>query len=168
MPIIYSLNRSNAICTLSIHFSHHDIDAAEDNHDVGHGVAEAKVFQHSQIDEARRADAVTIRIRAAVADQIETELAFGRFDAPVGFADRRTKARIFTFGFMIGPAGNLLERLLQDSDALAHLQRAHHQSIVGVAVFPKRNPKFEPRIESIAIHFANIVVHAARAQASDR
>ena len=33
----------------SIHFSHHDIDAAEDHHDVGDGVAEAHVFQHVRL-----------------------------------------------------------------------------------------------------------------------
>ena len=70
----------------SIHFSHHDIDAAKDHHDVGDGVAEAHVFQDRQINEARRTHAITIRIRAAVADQIETELAFRSFDAAIRFA----------------------------------------------------------------------------------
>ena len=35
----------------------------KDDHHVRHGVAEAHVFQDGQVDEARRADAITIRIR---------------------------------------------------------------------------------------------------------
>ena len=31
-------------------------------------------------------------------------------------------------------------------------------------MFAERNPEFETRIESVAVDFANVVVHAARAQ----
>ena len=65
---------------------------------------------------------------------------------------------------MIGPAGNLLEGLLQDPEALAHLERAHHEAIVTVAVIAQRNAKFEPRIKSVAIHFAKVIIHPAGAQ----
>src|SRR5947208_15287428 len=58
----------------AIYFSHHDIYAAENYHHVGHCVPQTQVFQHSQIDETRRAPRVTIRVVPAVAGSIETEL----------------------------------------------------------------------------------------------
>lgn len=88
---------------LAIYFSHNDIDAAQNDHHVGHGVPETEIFQHREIYETRRANAITIRIRSAVADQIETEFTFGASDPSVGFTDRCLNARIFTFGLKIGP-----------------------------------------------------------------
>ena len=41
--------------------------------------------------------------------------------------------RTLTLGFMIGP-GWKGESLLQDADALAHLERAHHHAIVAIAM----------------------------------
>ena len=78
---------------ISIHFSHHDIDAAENDHHISDSVTEAHVFQHGEIDEARRTNAVAIRIWRAVADQIKSQLALRAFDPPVRFADRRTERR---------------------------------------------------------------------------
>src|SRR5262249_22297273 len=48
--------------------------------------------------------------------------------------------------------------------ALAHLQRSHHQAIVRVAVLPERDAEFEMGIKSVAVYFANVVIHAAGAQ----
>src|SRR5439155_23377215 len=75
----------------AIYFSHHDIYAAENCHHVGPCAPQAQVFQHSQIDETRRAHTVTIRVGSAGADYIETEPALRRFAPSIGFSDRRPK-----------------------------------------------------------------------------
>src|SRR5207248_3141703 len=50
-----------------INLAHNDIYASEYDHNVRHGMAQAKIFQDRQVDETGGADAVTIRIRTAVA-----------------------------------------------------------------------------------------------------
>src|ERR1051326_4000190 len=74
----------------SVHLSQHNVHAAEDNHDVRHEMAKAQVLENRQVDETRRTHPIAIRIRRAVADEIETELALRSFNAAVGFACFRT------------------------------------------------------------------------------
>src|SRR6266436_224999 len=109
-----------------IHFSHHNIDAAENYHHIGHSMAEAEVFEHGQIDETRRAHAIAVRVRSTVTDQVKTELTFGRLNAPISFANRGTKGTDFHLRVDNRAGRNLFECLLQNSDALAHFQHAHH------------------------------------------
>ena len=59
---------------------------------VGDGVAEAHVLEDGEVDEGGRADAVAVGIRAAVADEIETEFALRALDAAVGLAGFRAEA----------------------------------------------------------------------------
>ena len=59
----------------SVHLAQHNVHAAEDDDDVRHGPAQAHVFQHGQVDEARRSYAIPIRVRRAVADEIKSQLA---------------------------------------------------------------------------------------------
>ena len=61
MKLIDSLRRDNN-ARLAIDFAQHDVDAAQDDHHVRDGVAKAHVFQHGEVDEARRAHAIAIRI----------------------------------------------------------------------------------------------------------
>ena len=49
-------------------------------------------------------------------------------------------------------------------EALAHLERAHHEAIVAIAVIAQRDAELEARIKPVAVHFAQVVVHAARAE----
>src|SRR5215471_12587458 len=94
---------------------------SENDHYVGHGVAEAQVLEHSEINETRRAHAVTIWVWRAVADQIKSELAFGGFNASISFTDRWTKRAEFDFGIHNWPRLNLGECLLENLNALPHL-----------------------------------------------
>ena len=82
---------TSAAAESPIHLSHHDIDAAEDYHYVSHGVPEAQVLEKREINETGRAHPVPVRIRAAVADQIESELTLRAFDSTIRFTNRRTK-----------------------------------------------------------------------------
>ena len=50
--------------TSAIHLPEHNINAAQDNDDIRDGMAEAHIFEDGQVDEAGRADAVTIGRRA--------------------------------------------------------------------------------------------------------
>jgi hypothetical protein len=40
--------------SLAIHFSQHDIDAAENHHHVDHGMAQTQIFQDGEINKTRR------------------------------------------------------------------------------------------------------------------
>src|ERR1700693_6544237 len=86
------------------------------------------------------------------------------FNSAVTFANRWTKCAQFHFRVHDWPRGNLRQRLFENLDALAHLERAHHQPVVSIAVISQRNAEFKSRINSVAVDFANIVVHAARPQ----
>src|SRR5437588_2218415 len=126
-------------------------------------MAEAEILQDSKIDETRRSHTVTIGIGGSVTDQIEAKFSLRALDAPICFTDRRPKGANFHLRIHGQPGWNLLKGLLKNSDAFAHLQDPHHQSIVGVAMFAERHPKLKPGVNSVAIHFAYVVVHAARA-----
>src|ERR1051325_1828386 len=148
----------------SIHFAHHDIDAAEDYHYIGDGVTETQVLQHGEINEARRTNAITIWVRGAVADQKKPELTFWSLDPTVCFANRRTECAHLHFWIDDRAGRNLHERLFQDLHGLAHFQRSHHQAIVCVAMFSERDSEFESRIKSVSVDLANVVIHTARPQ----
>src|SRR5436190_12176874 len=127
-------------------------------------MTETKIFENRQVDEARWPDPVTIRIRAAVTDEIKAEFSLGPFDTPIRFARRRLESADLHLRIHNGPSRDLFKGLLQDSKALPHFQRAHHQAIIGIAVVAQRYAKLKAGIESIAIHFAQVVVHAAGPQ----
>src|SRR6202048_5153663 len=82
---------------LPIHFSHHDIKAAKNQHHVCDGVAQTQILQNGQVDETRRPHAISIRVRSPVADQIKSELALWTFDPSVGFAHPRFEGADFYF-----------------------------------------------------------------------
>src|ERR1700719_1310333 len=145
---------------LSIHFAHHDIDAPEDDHHVSNSVTEAQIFQNGEIDKAWRTHTIAIRIRTAIADQIKSELALRRFNSAIVFSNWRTKSSNLHLLIRDRAGLNLPKRLLENFHAFMHLERAHHQSIVSVAVVAQRNAKFEPWIKSVAVHFPNVVIYA--------
>ena len=45
-----------------IHFPHHNIDTAKNDHDIRDRVAEAHIFQDREVNETRRADAITVGV----------------------------------------------------------------------------------------------------------
>src|SRR5947207_12773936 len=110
---------------------------------------ETKIFQDGQVNEARRAHPVTIRIRAPVADQVESQFALRTFDAPVSFANWRTEAAELYLWVHHWSGWYLFEGLFQDFDAFAHFQDAHHEPVVGIAVIPQRHPELELWLEPI-------------------
>jgi hypothetical protein len=89
----------------SIHLSEDDIDAAEDRDHIGDVMAEAKILEDGEVDEAGGTNAVAIGVGRAVADEIEAELAFGRFDAAVGLAGLGAEVADLGLGSVMGPLG---------------------------------------------------------------
>src|SRR5437016_3350613 len=114
-------------------------------------MAQTKIFQDSQVNEARRAHPVTIRIRTAVADQVEPQFALGSLDAPVSFAYGRTEAAELYLWVHHWSGWYLFEGLFQDLNAFAHFQDAHHKAVVGIAMIAERDAELETRIEPVAV-----------------
>src|SRR5947207_2170752 len=127
-------------------------------------MAEAKVFQHRQVNETRRPDPVTVRTRASITDQIKSQLALRPFDPAIRFPDRRLERAHFYLRIHDRPGRNLFHRLVKNAEALAHFERAQHQAIVAIAVVAERYPELEARIDAVAVYFAEIVVYAAGSQ----
>ena len=127
-------------------------------------MAEAHVFQNREVDETRRAHAIAIRIRRAVADEIKSEFAFRAFDATINLAGLWAETAQLRFRIHDRPGGNVAQRLFQNFDALAHFQHAHHVAVVNVAVFADRHLEIEPAVNAVFVHLAQVVIHAGGAQ----
>src|SRR5271155_1649570 len=70
----------------TVDFSHDDINAPQNHHHIRDVVTEAHILEHREVDQARRPHPVTVRVRRAVTDQIETQLPLRRFNPCIGFA----------------------------------------------------------------------------------
>src|SRR6266853_6285578 len=90
----------------AIHFPEHDVHAAENDHRIRDELPKAQVFQHSQVDETRRAHAISVRIRPAVADQVKSQFTLWSFDATVSLARLRTEAAQLRLRVNDRPFGN--------------------------------------------------------------
>src|ERR1700720_3287296 len=123
-------------------------------------MSQTKIFQDGQVNEARWADPVTIRIRAAIADQVEPQFALRTFDSSIRFSHRRAKAAELHLWGDKRASRYLGKGLFQNLDALTHFQNAHHKPIVGIPVVAERHPELEARIEPVAIHFPQVIVNS--------
>src|SRR6266699_6807066 len=139
MPLIMPSPNISLSRFSSIHFSQHDIHTAKNDHHVGDDMAQAHVFEDGQVDEAWRTYVVTIRIGRAIADEVKSELAFGRFDASVSLA--RLGSEPAQLGFRIDdwPRREAAQGLLQDVHRLAHFEHPDHVTVVNVPVFTQRD-----------------------------
>src|SRR5205823_5078089 len=106
---------------------------------------------------------IAIRHGATVADEIKTKLALGRFDAAVGLALRRFEVAHLDVADERS-LRNVLQRLPQNFQALAHLKQSHVVTIKNVADAAERHAEIKPVVDAVVIHLANVVIHAAGAQ----
>ncbi len=103
---------------------------------------------------------VAIRhLAVLVGDQIETKLSFGRLDAPVTVPGRHLEVAEFDLGIQRFTRRQIPQRLLENLDALAHLQHAHVVAVVDIADATHRHPKIEAIVNTILVDLANIVFH---------
>src|SRR5206468_3476052 len=117
----------------------HYVHAAQNHHHVGNDMTHTHVLEDRQVDQARRPDAVAIRIWPTVADQIKAKLAFRRFDAAVRFAGLGPEPARLRLRIDDRAGRNVAEGLFQNLEGLAHFQGPKHIPIVSVAVLPERH-----------------------------
>src|SRR5581483_7529679 len=75
-----------------IDLSEHDVERAQDGGDVGEQMALADEVHRLQMRETGRADLALVRLVGAVGDEIDAELALGRFDGGIDLALRHAIA----------------------------------------------------------------------------
>src|SRR5688572_26078807 len=134
------------------------VEGAEARHHVRHHRTRDDPLEPAGDEKTRRTDAHAIRRAAAVADQVEAELAIAAFAVGIDFTGRNFEAfhddlevpdRAFDgrVDFALGRqhharivhvdgagVGQLAESLFDDARALLHLLEAHHEAIVTVAL----------------------------------
>ena len=133
--------------------------------------------------EARRADLALVRFVGAIGDQINAELALGRFDRGINFAGRHVIAlgvelevmdqcfhralHLAAFGrhdllvvdgdrTLSGGRAQLLEALLHEFGRLAHLFHADEIAVEAVAVLADRDVEIELGIALVGLRLAQI------------
>src|SRR6185312_13774903 len=149
--------RSHFRWASAIDLAEHDVERADDRHHIGKHVPAAHRVDRLEKGEARRADFATIGAIAAVGDEIDAELALGRFDGGVGLAgghvialgveleevDKRLhralhldarRRRDFVVVDHHRARGHFLEALTDDAQALAHLLHAYEVARPAIAV----------------------------------
>src|SRR5262245_6386227 len=173
---------------LTIYVSQYKIYAAQDRQQIGDHRAATDQRDHLHVGERRRADADAIGARIAVADQVITVVALGRFDVNQSFArrnhrppthaqemrdqrlyvlhraflNRRRRQRVVRF---IRPGGHVVETLLDDPQALAHLGHADDGAVVTIAAFGRGNVELELIVAGIGALLTEVPLESAGAQA---
>ena len=153
-------------------------------------MAAAQKIHGLQMGETRRADFAFVRLVAAVGDQIDAELALGRFDRGIDFAGRHLEAfgvelevmdqafhralHLFAPGrhdlvvvdrdpaLAVGRV-QLFDALLHDADRLAHLFHADAITVVIVAVLAHRNVEIHLGVAFVGLRLAQIPGRAGAA-----
>jgi hypothetical protein len=65
---------------------------------------------------------------------------------------------------LTGPPGQLVQALVNDPHALAHLLHAHQVTIVAVAHRPDRHLELELIVDQVRLGLAQVVIDAAAAE----
>ena len=98
-----------------------------------------------------------------IGDEVEAEFALRRFDAAVAVALRDFEIAQLHFRRDERPGRYVPQSLVQNLDALAHLQHADVIPVVHIADVADRHAEVEPAIQTILVHLAHVVLHAAGA-----
>src|SRR5271170_33063 len=129
--------------SLPVYLAHYDVDTAQGHDHVGDVPAETHVFQHSEMNEARRTHPVSIGVGCPIADEVEAKLPFGRLDASVGLTGLRSQTAQFCLRIHNRAARDTVDRLLENLQRLAHLQHSQHVAVVNIAVLAEGHAKVE-------------------------
>src|ERR1700738_4742710 len=166
-----------------VDLSEHDVERAEDGRDVGQQMALADEIHGLQMGKARRADLALVRLVGAIGDQIDAELALGRFhggiDLPGGHAktfgiELEMMDQRFHRALHLAAAGRedlvvlnrhrplpvggaqLRDALLHDANRLAPLFDADAVAIVAIAILADRNIEIHFGIAFVGLRFAQV------------
>ena len=120
-------------------------------------------FSDAEVDQRRRAHVPAVRRGAAVADDVEAQLALRRFDARVRLAGRRAHARAARRS-CAGPPGRSCTRLADDAQALLHLLDADDHAVVGVAVVADGDIELHAVVDAVRVRLADVPGDARRSR----
>src|SRR2546429_546454 len=122
LPSLHSSLRSSLV-PLPVDVREHDVDASQDRDHVRDLPSLHHLGQGVEVAEGRGPDLHPVRRLAAVADEVDAEVAPGRLgvdvDLPAGRLHRHRDARTDL------AAGEVEQRLPDDPDRLPHLRQAH-------------------------------------------
>src|SRR3990172_8407522 len=150
--------------SLAVSLAQHNVNAAENNHNVGNLRAFAQFTQHRQIDERWSANVIAIRIRLAGRDDVEAQLAFRPFHTPVRFTRRGADVVLRLAGHDLATGWHIAQHLLANLYALAHLVHADEVAVVDVAVRARANLEVEPIVDAVRLGAADVIGHTRGAQ----
>src|SRR5215468_6913237 len=148
--------------SLAVYLTQNNVQRADNGDHVGDQVPANHFVERLQIDKRRRPNTHTIGLRAAVADNVITQDAFGAFDGVINLPWRGFQN--FSDACHDRARGNIFDGLQADKARLAHLFDAHHVAVVGIAVDADRNFKFVLVVGGVRHGFAEVPLHATRAQ----
>src|SRR5258708_20864934 len=142
------------------------IKASQDRQQVRNQKPPAQQRQHLHVRKRGRADTCPVRTGASIAYQVVTVIAFGSFDCCQGFSGRNHRAPTYpqemvderlniVHGARLGwwrgegmvriaeAVRHLVDALLDNPQALAHLLDMHDRAVIAVARAANGNVEFE-------------------------
>eukprot|EP00053_Salpingoeca_punica_P008372 m.75267 g.75267 ORF g.75267 m.75267 type:complete len:437 (+) comp14572_c0_seq1:246-1556(+) len=172
---------------LPIDLAKHNVLSADEGDDVGDHVALAHKVQASQVEEARGADLAAVRLARAIGHEVHAKLALGRLDGHVCGAGRdRVAVRVELEVVDEGLHGvlhlraarradlgvvdadlacrHVVEALVDDADALAHLLAANEVAVIAVAARADGDVKLDAVVGIVGLRLAEIPGHAGATQ----
>src|SRR5262245_32430628 len=174
--------------SLTIYISQYKIYAAQDRQQIGNHRAATDQRDHLHMRKRRGPDADSICPRIAIADQVITVVALGRFNVNQRFArrnhrppahaqkmrdqrldvphrsflDRWRRQRMVRF---VWAGGHVVEALLDDPQALTHFGHTHHRAVVTIAAFGGGDVELELIVAGVWPLLAEVPLESTGAQA---
>src|SRR5215471_5877121 len=155
-------SRSCQLKPLPVYLAQHYIQRANDSDHVCHQLPAAHQIERLQIHKAWRTHSHTVRLRGTITDYEISQLALWRLDRVIDLSYRRLH-HFRNFGHD-GAFRDALDRLLNDPKRLPHLGHAYDVPVVRVAILAGRNFEIEILVVGVGQGFADVPLHAARAQ----
>merc|ERR1719180_425935 len=171
----------------SINLSEHNIHCTNDGNNVSQHVVLANVVHEGKVEEARGLDLAPVRLAASVRDKIDSKLSLrclnGCVSGSSGYLETLgEKLEVMDEGLhgglhlspawwhalgIVGPhvsLRHLVQTLLDDPQALSHLQHSHQVAIVAVAVGAHRHVKVHKVVCIVWLRFPKIPFDASAAK----
>src|SRR5262249_9562818 len=167
----------------AVHLTKYDIDGSENSGNIGQHVAAAQKIHRLQMRKTRRTDFAFVWLVGAVSDEVDAELALGRFNGGINLAgwdvitlsvelevmDKcfHRALHLLTLGrndlvvvhhhpSLSGARAQVFATLLHKFRRLAHLFHAYKISIKAVTVLSDGNIEIEFGVAFVRLRFAQI------------
>merc|ERR1719341_1029357 len=171
----------------SVNLAKYNIHCANNGDDVGQHVVSAHVVHHGEVEEAWSLDLAPVRLAAPIGDEVDAKLALWCLDGCVSgssryretlgekleMVDERLHGSLHlcpagghALG-VVGPdiaLGHLVQTLLNDPQALPHLQHSHQVAVVAIAVGTNGHIKVHQVICIVRLRFPKIPFDASASQ----